>query len=393
VPEELLRSSRLASPRAALVLASATLAAAVAAVPLSLATHTVSNGVPVIPFGIVGAIVARRQSQNPIGWIMLGLSFVFLVSCDAGQYAVLVYHRGDSGLPLARVAVFLAAGWVWLLVLLPLPIGLFPDGRVEGRWRLLLRAYVVFATVFIVMVIFEDAAGIVATRIRIDSTGELARFDGSNSSIADNVALLGYFGFCVLWVARQLLAFRRSTGVRREQLKWLLSGGAICIIGLVVTLTAGGSDYLALRFLENAGFAGLAALPIGLGVGILRYRLYEIDRLLSRTLAYAIVTGLLVGVFFGVVLVTTDVLPFSSPIGVAASTFAAAALFDPLRRRVQRLVDRRFNRARYDAESTVAGFTSELRDAVELDSVRIQLLAVVERAVEPTHVSLWIRPD
>jgi hypothetical protein len=375
----------------ALVLAAATLVAVVAAIPLSIASDTLSNGVPVIPFGIVGAIVARRQPRNAIGWILLGLSFAFLVACDAGQYAVLVYRQGHTGLPLARVAVFLAAGWVVLLVLLPLPIGLFPDGRAEGRWRVVLRCYVAFATVFVALIAAQDIGGIGAAHIRIDASGELARFSGSNSSLADDVALLAYFGFCVLWVARQLLAYRHSAGVRRQQLKWLLSGGAICIVGLVSTLTASGGHYLVLRVLENAGFACLAALPIGLGVGILRYRLYEIDRLLSRTLAYAIVTGLLVGVFLGVVLLTTDVLPFSSPIGVAASTFAAAALFDPLRRRVQRLVDRRFNRAGYDADSTIAAFSARLRDAVELESVRGQLLHVVEDAVEPTHVSLWMR--
>ena len=118
------------------------------------------------------------------------------------------------------------------------------------------------------------------------------------------------------------------------------------------------------------GFVGVIALPVGIGIGILKYRLYEIDRLISRTLSYLIITGLLVGVFVGIVVLTTDVLPFSSPVGVAASTLAAAALFNPLRLRVQRLVDRRFNRARYDAEAIVAAFTMRLRDAVDLETVR-----------------------
>jgi ABC-type bacteriocin/lantibiotic exporter with double-glycine peptidase domain len=126
-------------------------------------------------------------------------------------------------------------------------------------------------------------------------------------------------------------------------------------------------------------------------VGILRYRLYEIDRLISRTLSYAILTALLVGAFIGLIALTTNTLALSGRVGVAASTLAAAALFNPLRKRIQRLVDRRFNRARYDAEAIVAGFTARLRDAVEIDAIRTELLEVVNRAVQPTHSSVWIR--
>jgi small basic protein len=136
----------------------------------------------------------------------------------------------------------------------------------------------------------------------------------------------------------------------------------------------------------------LTALPVSIGIGILKYRLYEIDRLVSRTLAYAILTALLVGVFIGLIALTTDTLALSGRVGVAASTLAAAALFNPLRARVQRLVDRRFNRARYDAEATVAAFTNRLRDAVEIDAICADLLDAVNCAVEPTHASIWIKP-
>jgi len=133
----------------------------------------------------------------------------------------------------------------------------------------------------------------------------------------------------------------------------------------------------------------VAALPVGIGVGILKYRLYEIDRIISRTLAYALVTGLLVGVYAGLVLLATDVLALASPVAVAASTLVAA-LFSPLRRRVQRVVDRRFNRARYDADKTVAAFAARLKDAVDLDAVGDDLSGVVHQALEPAHVSVWI---
>ena len=134
----------------------------------------------------------------------------------------------------------------------------------------------------------------------------------------------------------------------------------------------------------------VAALPIGIGVAILKYRLYEIDRIISRTLAYAIVTGLLVGVYTGLVLLTTQVFLVRTPVAVAASTLAAAALFNPVRRRVQRLVDRRFNRARYDSDQTVAAFAARLKNAVDLDSVRDDLAGVVTKTLEPAHVSVWM---
>ena len=203
-------------------------------------------------------------------------------------------------------------------------------------------------------------------------------------------AITAVFGvFCVASVARQSIAFRAASGELRQQLKWLGCGGALTLVFL-----------LAVVFWTSApGVVGnvllplaMAALPLSIGIGILKYRLYDIDRLVSRTLSYAILTGLLVGVFIGLIALSTDTLALSGRVGVAASTLAAAALFNPLRRRVQRLVDRRFNRARYDAEATVAAFTARLRDAVEIDAIRADLLNVVTRAVEPTHASVWIKP-
>jgi hypothetical protein len=195
--------------------------------------------------------------------------------------------------------------------------------------------------------------------------------------------------FAVAVVARQVVSYRGSSGDRRQQVKWLGAGGAVALLLLAVSVlwpnAPGiiGNDLLPLA---------LAALPAAIGVGILRYRLYEIDRLISRTLAYAILTGLLAGTFIGLVALTTNTLALSGRVGVAASTLVAAALFNPLRVRVQRLVDRRFNRARYDAEATVAAFSARLRDAVELDTIRAELLDAVNRAVQPTHASIWIKP-
>jgi hypothetical protein len=140
----------------------------------------------------------------------------------------------------------------------------------------------------------------------------------------------------------------------------------------------------------NYAWFGWAALPVSIGIAILRYRLYDIDRIISRTLAYAIVTGLLVGVYAGLVLLATRVLSFHTPVAVAASTLAAAALFSPLRHGVQQAVDRRFNRARYNADKTVAAFAARLQDALDLDAVQEDLAGVVHHALEPAHVSVWI---
>ena len=158
------------------------------------------------------------------------------------------------------------------------------------------------------------------------------------------------------------------------------------------TVPSGSSSGLWQVLVGSIAPLGIAALPIGMGIGILKYRLYDIDRLISRTLSYAIVTGLLIGVYVGLVTLATRVLPFSSPLGVAASTLAAVALFNPLRRRVQRLVDRRFNRARYDAEATIAAFARRVRDDVDLELVSSEFVRAVQTSVEPAHVSLWLRP-
>jgi len=198
--------------------------------------------------------------------------------------------------------------------------------------------------------------------------------------------------FWLVFVARQVLSWRRADGERRQQLKWLMSGAAVCMAATTFIAVGGTLDTSAspaFQAMFNVVAVGIGALPVSIGVAILKYRLYDIDRIISRTLAYAIVTGLLVGVYAGLVLLATGVFRFHSTVAVAAATLAAAALFNPLRRRVQRAVDRRFNRARYDADLTVAAFASRLKDAVDLDAVRDDLAGVVQNVLEPVHVSVW----
>jgi hypothetical protein len=182
-----------------------------------------------------------------------------------------------------------------------------------------------------------------------------------------------------------IVRFRRSGTEQRLQLKWFLYASAIAAVAVFVAAQSGNDPLLEWEVV-------FPLIPVAVGIAILKYRLYDIDRLISRTLGYAIVTGLLVGLYAGLVLLATQVLSIKSPVAVAASTLAAAALFNPLRRRVQRVVDRRFNRVRYDADRTVAAFAARLQEGAALDAVRSDLLAVVNAAVEPAHVSVWTAP-
>ena len=387
---------RLASPVTATVLAVLTLMLLAGALVLSALTRQLSvlGFGPIVPVAVVyaavGFVVARRQPGNPIGWILITFIAVFLLSGVAGGYAALYYRFGHHGLPLAPVAVLLTPLWAPALLLFPVVILLFPDGRLAARrWRWVLRAYVVAGALASAAVFAPAVTAVARHDVRIDAAGNLIRTGRPPGGLLAVAAPLGLGLILVIvlsFVAHQVLSWRRATGQRRQQLKWLATGAAVTLVVIAASLGFSSTSIVG----EILGI-GLAALPVGIGVGILKYRLYEIDRIISRTLAYAIVTGVLVGLYAGLVLLATQVLGFHSSVAVAVSTLAAAALFNPLRRWVQRTVDRRFNRARYDADQTVTEFAARLKDAVDLDSVRDDLAATVEKALEPAHMSVWIR--
>ena len=392
---------RLATPGTALALGIATIVLVLTAIAFTVADHRFSAGdggsIVLVPgFGVVGLIVAWRQPRNPMGWVLLACALCLAMDDAASTYSVFDYRDHHGSLPLGPLAVLLQPAWAPGIALLALSILLFPDGEIPpGRWRLLLGAFAVGCVVWLVAAYGIAVDAIATGRVRVDSTGNLLLEDHPTGawawwSVYQNVFFFVILAIGLAWIAAQIPGYRRATGVRRAQLKWLMAGAAVALAGGLVTTTGhNGSGLLAV--VGYLGTAALLGLPAGIGIGILRYRLYDIDRLISRTLSYALLTGLLVGVFAGVVLLTTRVLPFSSPVGVAASTLAAAALFTPLRTRLQRLVDRRFNRASYNAETTVAAFAARLRNAVDVDAVLDELAAAAGRSLEPTHVSVWIK--
>jgi hypothetical protein len=204
------------------------------------------------------------------------------------------------------------------------------------------------------------------------------------------VGLAGLLGCVVLAVWSLLVRARRGTSVERQQIKWLAYAGCLVAATLAPSTILSLSTGTAARIAEGALMVAIVTVPVAVAVAVLKYRLYDIDRVISRTLAYAIVTGLLAGIYAGLVLLATQVFRFHSTVAVAASTLAVAALFNPLRRRVQHVIDRRFNRARYDADRTVAAFAARLKDEVDLDSIRDDLAGAVRQTLEPAHVSVWI---
>jgi len=394
------RRLRLGSTGAALVLGGLVLVLAVAYVPLARLAHQSLNAttasVPAwvtAPGAVGGFAVAWRKPGNPLGWLILGASTFSMLTDDAAYYAVADYRLHHGGLPLGWVALLAQPSGLLGLVLFGLIFLLFPDGRPPSpRWRWVLWVYAGIGLVWITWTAAITVGAVIGHHVQVDSSGQLFLLSGADPAAAWwNTAFTAIFllvAVClVASLAGQAASWRRSSGERRQQLKWLTAGLTVLVVGVVIDTVPGTAPIGSACFL-----AGLLVFSLCLGVAVLRYRLFDIDRVISRTLGYAIVTGVLVGVYAGIVLLATEVLGIHGTVAVAVATLAAAALFNPLRRRVQKVVDRRFNRARYDADRIVAAFATRLQDAVDLDVVRADLASSVQQALEPAHVSVWIQP-
>ena len=383
--------SRLASPASVLVLSGLLLVLIAVDAPLARLAHqsiNASGGSSPVWFtgviGVLGFVLAWRRPRNPLGWIFLVSAVFSALSEDASFYAVADYRLHHGGLPLGWVAVLAQPGWAPTLALAGLGVLLFPDGALPSpRWRPVLWVYLAVAALWMASAEAVSVGAVAGHAVRVDPSGNLLGL-GSTTGWFGVVQDVFFPVLAACWVASlaaQAASYRRSSGERRQQIKWLLTGGVVAGIGFGLAISG---------LSTVAGTVLVLAVPASMGVAIFKYRLYDIDRIISRTLAYAIVTGLLVGVYAGLVLLATQVLGFHGTVAVAAATLAAAALFNPVRRRVQRVVDRRFNRARYDADQMVAAFAARLKDAVDLDSVRDDLAGVVQQALEPAHLSVWV---
>jgi hypothetical protein len=353
-------------------------------VPASLTGWTVSNisgQVVNMAVPVTGFVLASRRPENRIGWLFLVAGLALGVDGFSNQYALraLVADRGSW--PAGQVFAWLS-DWTWVIAVAALAFLflLFPTGQLRSRrWRR--AAWFVggaFALATVGAVIAASSEW--ANPFALSGQGSPS---GPTTLSFLTAAFLISAGLLVS-VSALVVRFAKSSGEERLQLKWCATAALLLVVVFVASIWVNSA---VVNVLQSVAFL---CLWTAIATAVLKYRLYEIDRIISRTLAYAIVTGLLIGLYVGLVLLATRVLSFSSPVAVAAATLAAAALFSPVRRRVQRVVDRRFNRARYDADTTVALFAAHLKDAVNLDSVQDDLASVVQRALEPAHVSLWI---
>lgn len=398
---------RWAAPAAAVAFGLLTLGVDLAVVPLDVLTHHAGPGGPVaeglstaavvVPAVAVGALLAARRPRNPIGWILLAI--LLLGVSPTNQYAVLDYRMHHGTLPLGWAVVVLGDGWPLFLSLIAILLWLFPDGWLPpGRWH---RMAVALVTTGILLGLAASAPGVVAVAgddIRIAANGSLSTEQGGAWAVLQIVVAVGTVAALLGWLVVQVPGYRRSADQRRQQLRWLYSGGTVFLVSVllgifIVPLALGDAAGYGPPVVNDLANLGAAALPVCIGVAVLRYRLYAIDRIISRVISYTIITAVLAGVFAALVLLATDVLPVKAPVAVAAATLAAAALFNPLRRRVQRAVDRRFNRARYNAEAVVAAFTTRLRQSVDPGTVQDDLVATIGQAFQPAHISVWLPPQ
>jgi hypothetical protein len=339
----------------------------------------------------VGAVLASRRPRHPVGWLLLVLGLSLAWGGVAPAYAAYGLLARPGALPAASdVARYwpvtvLIAQTALSFVLLLTPTGSLPS----PHWRWWAR--VIVAAAAILLVGFGVASGPLDPQYQLLGGPFDLRGLGGVLLVVNQLALAVSTLAVVVGAGSLVVRFRRARGVERQQLRWVASAAALVVVAAVVAL--GGVAVGATALVTWAISACFALLPVAIGAAILRYRLYDLDRIISRTLAYGLLTLLLGGGYAVVVLGLGQLLGRDSSLVVAAATLAVAALFRPARRRIQQAVDRRFNRRRHDAAKTIAAFSDRLHQQIDLDSLTVELLAVVDQTMQPTQVSLWLRPS
>jgi hypothetical protein len=352
--------------------------------------------VTILSFSTMGAVIVSRRPDTPIGWLFCAISFVGGVRLLSTEYAAYSLVA-QSGMSRGAEALAWIASWLWvpdvgLYLLLAL---LFPNGRLlSARWRPL--------TGFIGVVVI---VGTVAVAL---SPGPIRGLELIENPLGmegiPNVAVLTealLYALGVVALASVLVRLRRSRGVERQQIKWFAYAAAVLATSTVITYVL--SEASSLQWLGWVAFvpgmAGNAGMPVAVGIAILKYRLYEIDLIINRTLVYGSLTALLALVYFGGVATTQAIYSALTrqeeqpQLAIVVSTLVIAALFNPLRRRIQSFIDRRFYRRKYDARKTLDTFSTKLKDETDLDALSDDLVGVVRETMQPAHVSLWLRSD
>jgi hypothetical protein len=338
----------------------------------------------------VGAVLASRRPRHPVGWLLLAQVVSNLATGAAAQYLAWGLLPGGPLPATHYVALYYPASAGGLLLLLGFVLLLTPTGKLPSPgWRWWASAMVAVPLLLVVAVTLAPGS--------VDPSAQVAggpfEFHGlSGVLLVVNQLALAFTTLAVAVCAGSLVArFRRARGVERQQLRWVALAAALLVVAAGVALVGLALD--ATEVVTWAISAWVAGLPLAIGAAVLRYRLYDLDRIISRTLAYGLLTLLLGGGYAAAVLGLGQLLGRDSSLVVAGATLAVAAVFQPARRRIQQVVDRRFNRRRrHDAAHTIAAFSGRLHQQVDLDTLTAELLVVVDYTMQPTQASLWLRP-
>jgi len=356
-----------------LVAADLLVARATGAIPLVL--------LATLPYWAIGAFLLWRQPRVRIGWILLAFGCSWTLTFLGIDYARLAI---DQGLPGATFSAWVGE-WTWLVALLiifvVIPV-LFPDGQpLTKRWGWVVKAVVVFLLAFIAATTVQQSFDI-GIRVRVDNPLALLPYEDAETALLP-VAV----PFLVLGALSTVVRYRSRRGLERQQLRWF-------VFSVVLTIVM----FVANGVFDPDGIVGellivvsLSSPAIAIGIAVMRYRLFDIDKIITRTITYGLVTSLLIGVYAGTVFVISSLVPTAGSLAVAGATLLAAALFAPLRRRAQALVDQRFNRSTYDARITMEQLSNRLRSEVDVYALRSEVGRVVTTTMQPEKLAVWIR--
>jgi hypothetical protein len=358
--------------------------------------HTVSA----VAFSIVGAVVGSRRPENPIGWLFCAIGVFAAIVLLSSEYAAYALLAQPDSLPGGLAMVWIRA-WAWVpyVGLFLLLFLVFPEGWPQSRALRWFTSLVLFVIAYGTVLAAFSPGPIDAIGGAVDNPlgMEALRGVGTNSAVGPLESVLYVLG--IVAAASLFGRMRRARGVQRQQIKWFAYATVVLVGGVVLDFTV--SEATGVSWLGKIGFVlrmvGLAGLPVAIGIAVLRYRLYNIDRIINRTLVYSSLTAMLVALYFGGIVVLQRIVVLltgeKSTLAVVASTLLIAALFMPLRRRIQSFIDRSFYRRKYDARKTLEAFSSQLRNETDLEALSDDLVGVVRETMQPAHVSLWLRPS